>query len=100
MQQLFGVLATLCFVYFIVLLGRVVVDLVRVVATAPSEAEAIAKVFRGEAEPVDQSQEFVEVADDFGLPAEEHRDLAQALRALGVSVDDAVIPSIRSVEQV
>ena len=32
MQQLFGVLATLCFVYFIVLLGRIVVDLVRVVA--------------------------------------------------------------------
>ena len=67
---------------------------------APSQAEAIAKVFHGEAEPVCQSQEFVEVADDFGLPAEECRDLAQALRALGVSVNDAVIPSIRSVEQV
>jgi len=67
---------------------------------APSEAEAIAKVLQGEAEPVDQSQEFVEVAEDFGLPADEHRDLAQVLRALGVSVNDAVIPSIRSVEQV
>lgn len=67
---------------------------------APSQAEAIARAFHGEAEPVDQSQEFVEVAEDFGLPAEEHRDLAQALRALGVSVPGAVIPSIRSVEQV
>lgn len=67
---------------------------------APSEAEAIARVLRGEAEPVDQSQEFVEVAEDFGLPAEEHRDLAAALRSLGVSVPDAVIPSIRSVQQV
>lgn len=67
---------------------------------APGEADAIAKLFRGEAEPVDQSQEFVEVAEDFGLPAEEHRDLAQALRALGVSFPGAVIPSIRNVEQV
>ncbi len=67
---------------------------------ASNEAEAIARVFRGEAEPVDQSQEFVEVAEDFGLPAEEYPELADALRALGVSVPDAVIPSIRSVEQV
>jgi hypothetical protein len=67
---------------------------------AASEAEAIAKLFRGEAEPVCQSQDFVEVAEDYGLPVEEHRDLAEALRALGVSVDDTVIPSIRSIQQV
>ena len=67
---------------------------------ASTEAEAIAKLFQGEAEPVCQSQEFIEVADDFGLPADEYRDLAEALRELGVPVDGAVIPSIRSVEQV
>ena len=67
---------------------------------AATEADAIAKMFQGEAEPVCQSQEFIEIAEDFGLPAEECRDLAEALRALGVSVDDAVIPSIRSIERV
>lgn len=67
---------------------------------AATEADAIAKLFQGEAEPVCQSQEFIEIAEDFGLPAEECRDLAEALRALGVSVDDAVIPSIRSIARV
>jgi hypothetical protein len=67
---------------------------------AATEAEAIAKLFQGEAEPVGPSQEFIEVADDFGLPADEYCDLAEALRKLGVSVDGAVIPSIHSIKQV
>ena len=67
---------------------------------AATKAEAIAKLFQGEAEPVCQSQDFIEIAEDFGLPAEECRDLAEALRALGVFVNGAVIPSIRSVKQV
>jgi type III secretion system FlhB-like substrate exporter len=66
---------------------------------AASEAEAIAKLFQGEAEPVEQSQDFIEVAKDFGLPAEEHRELADALRNQGISVDE-VIPSIRSIQKV
>jgi flagellin-specific chaperone FliS len=67
---------------------------------AASEAEAIALLFHGEAEPVNQSQEFIQVANELGLPVDQHRDLAQALRKLGVSVDGAVIPSIRSIKQV
>ena len=67
---------------------------------AASEAEAIAKLFEGEAEPVEQSQEYIEVAEDFGLPVDKHRELADALRALGVSVGDTVIPSIRSIERI
>jgi hypothetical protein len=66
---------------------------------AETEAEAIAKVFAGEAEPVDNSLEYVEIADDFGLPADDHRDLADALRDLGIQVGE-VIPSIRSIEEV
>ncbi len=66
---------------------------------AASEAEAIAKLFNGEAEPVEQSQDYIEVADDYGLPAEENRELADALRDLGIPVDE-VIPSIRSIERV
>ena len=65
---------------------------------AANEAEAIAKLYQGEAEPVEQSQDFVEVADEYGLPADEHPDLAEALRNRGISVD-AVIPSIRSIEE-
>jgi hypothetical protein len=67
---------------------------------APSEAAAIAKLFSGEAEAVDNGLEYIEVADDFGLPADEHRELADALRDLGVPVGEAVIPSIRSIEEV
>ena len=66
---------------------------------AATEAEAIARLFAGEAEPVDNSLEYVEVADDFGLPEDEYRDLAEALRDRGIQVRE-VIPSIRSIEEV
>ena len=67
---------------------------------ADSEAEAIAALFNGEAEPVCQSQEFVEVADDYGLPVDENRELANQLRSLGITVGDDIIPSVRNIEQV
>ena len=68
---------------------------------AATEAEAIAKLFQGEAEPVCQSQDFIEVAEDFGLPVDEHRELAAALRKLGaMRGKDEIIPSIRSIEKV
>ena len=68
---------------------------------AANEAEAIAKLFQGESEPVCQGQEFVEVADDFGLPVDEYRELADALRNLGVMRGkDEIIPSIRGIEEV
>jgi hypothetical protein len=66
---------------------------------AASEAEAIAKLFQGEAEPVEQSQDLIEVAEDYGLPADEYQELAEALRNQGITVDE-VIPSIRSIEKV
>jgi hypothetical protein len=62
---------------------------------AASEAEAIAKLFAGEAEPVEQSQDMIEVADDYGLPADGHRELADALRDLGVAVDVVIDPQHR-----
>ena len=67
---------------------------------ADSEAEAIAKLFNGDADPVDDSLEFIEVAEDCGLPVDEHREIADQLRAMGVSVDEAVIPSIRTIVRV
>lgn len=67
---------------------------------ADDEAHAIKLLFDGEAEAVDNGQEYVEVADDFGLPVDECRDLAERLCALGVNVGDDVIPSIRSIEHI
>ena len=67
---------------------------------ADSEALAIAKLFAGEGEPVGQSQEFIEVANDYGLPTDEYRELAEALLLLGVPVEDSMIPSIRSIDEV
>jgi len=67
--------------------------------SAKSEADAIKKLYDGEADAVGAGAELIEVADDIGLPAEENQDLADGLRSLGISVDD-VIPSIRSIEEV
>jgi hypothetical protein len=66
---------------------------------ASSEAEAIAKLFDGSAEVVDNSHEYIETAEDCGLPADEYQELAAELRSLGVPVDE-IVPSIRSIEQV
>ncbi len=67
------------------------------VVDAPSEAEAIAVVFDGGGEVIDTG--YIEVAEDFGMPADEHRELADALRKRGISVSD-VIPSVRTIEEV
>jgi hypothetical protein len=68
---------------------------------ADDEADAIAKLFLGEGDPVDKSLEFVEIADDCGMPVDENRDLADRLRDRGiVKGNDAIIPSIRSIRPV
>lgn len=67
---------------------------------AKSPAHAIKRLFDGEAEAVDGSLEYIEVADDCGLPVDEERELAKALRRLDVVVGDDVIPSIRGFEEI
>lgn len=64
---------------------------------ADNEADAIVKLLDGEAEPVDDTLTFIEVAEDLGLPVDECRELADQLRDLGVPVDGHVIPSIRTI---
>jgi hypothetical protein len=67
---------------------------------ANSEGEAIANLFAGQSEAVDQSQEMIEVANDYGMPADEFPELVRELATLGVSGIDDVIPSIRSIDEV
>ena len=67
---------------------------------AADEAEAIAKLLDGEADAVDNGLEYIEVAEDMGLPVDEFRELAKKLEKLGVPVGDQVIPSIRSIEEI
>jgi hypothetical protein len=67
---------------------------------ATSEAEAVKKLFAGGAEPVDDGFELIGVCNDLGLPVQHYPDLANQLRSLGVTVDTAVIPSVRSIGQV
>ena len=67
---------------------------------ADSEAQAICRLFSNEADPVDDSLEYVEICEDRGLPAEEYREIADQLRLLGMPVDEAVIPSIRTIKRV
>lgn len=66
---------------------------------ASSESEAITKLLDGGAEAIDNSHEYIEVAEDWGLPANEHQELAAGLRELGIPFDE-IIPSIRSIEQI
>jgi len=66
---------------------------------AETEADAIAKVFAGEAEPLDDGLDYIEIAEGFGLTADQHPDLAESLRSRGVKVE-SVIPSIRGVVRV
>ena len=66
---------------------------------AKTKAEAIARVFNGEATSVDDGHELVGVCEDLGMPVDEHRKLARKLKKLGVAVGGDVIPSIRSVER-
>ena len=73
---------------------------VRFEAEAKNEAEAIAKVFNGQATPIDNSNELVEVCEDLGMPVDLHGSLAKQLRKLGVAIGEHVIPSIRSVEEI
>ena len=66
---------------------------------ASSEAEALTMLFDGQADSVDSGLDYIEVCEDLGLPVEEYRDLAGQLRSLGVSLDEHIIPSIRSIER-
>jgi len=64
---------------------------------ADNEADAIVKLLDGEAEPVDDSLYYIEIAEDLGLPVDECRKLAEQLRDLGIPIEDHVIPSIRAI---
>ncbi|MGA2255889.1 MAG: hypothetical protein ABSG53_14680 [Thermoguttaceae bacterium] len=67
---------------------------------ADSEADAVIKLLDGEAEPVGQSQEYIEVVEDYGMPADDFPTLAEALKRRGMHVGEDIIPSIRSIEMV
>lgn len=66
-------------------------------AITSNAAEAIAKVLDGEAEMVEDSTEYVEICDAFGMPVEGNEELAAQLSEMNVQVDEDKIPSIRSV---
>lgn len=67
---------------------------------ASSKAEAIKMLFDGDGEAVDNGLDYIEVAEDFGLPVEQNHELADALRSLDVSVGEDIIHSIRAIEEV
>lgn len=67
---------------------------------AASLAEAIALRLEGAGDAVADSLALIEVAEDFGLPADDDRDLCDALHKLGLSVKGSVIPSIREIHEV
>jgi len=68
---------------------------------ASTEADAIVRVYRGEAEAIEGSLTFVEVGNDHGMSISEALALGQVLWETGwIDTADLVIPSIRSIRQV
>jgi hypothetical protein len=68
---------------------------------ADSEATAIGKLLLGEGDPVDDSLEFINIADDQGMSLSENPDLSSQLFDKGVvKGGDTIIGSIRSIRQV
>ena len=68
---------------------------------ADSEADAIARFFRGDCKKTLTSIEFAGVLDSSGLSLIERPDLASELLDLGViTSDDTFIPSIREIREV
>jgi len=49
---------------------------------------------------VEGSLEYIEICEDLGLPTDEYQEVTDELRALDVSVDEAIIPSIRSIMEI
>ena len=69
--------------------------------TADNEADAISRLLLGEGDPIDNSLEFVEIADDHGMSVNENRDLADQLFDRGIiHSSDEIIPSIRCCDEV
>jgi hypothetical protein len=66
---------------------------------AVDEADAIARLFNGEADPIDNSLDYIEVADKYGMSANQNRTLVDQLHKLGIATD-AIIPSVRAIEEV
>jgi hypothetical protein len=70
---------------------------------ANSEAEAIQKVLEGDGDMVDDSQEYIETANEKFLPLDP--EIIKELEELGVQIEETAfddskgVPSIRSVEE-
>ena len=73
---------------------------VRFEVDARNQADAIAKLFGGQATLIDDSDELIGICEDLGMPIALHQSLAKRLRKLGVAVGEDVIPSIRSVKKI
>lgn len=67
--------------------------------TAKGEAEALAKLFKGQGRLVEGSEVFIENNEDLGLASDDYPDIAESLRQRGYRLKE-VIPSIRSITRI
>jgi hypothetical protein len=77
----------------------------KVKVQARNKAEAILKALKAESEPVDDSSEYIEMADGYGVFANDaglaltKEELAEVTKELGIKPCES-IPSFRQVEEV
>lgn len=70
------------------------------VENAEDEADAIAKALNGEGRCEDNCTDFLEIADEYGMPADENRDIAKKLGKLQViQPSSEIINGVRGVEE-
>ena len=69
------------------------------IVEAEDETEAIAKLMGGEGDPVNEGLEFIAVAEDVGMPAENYPDLVRGLEEEWDCRLDVVISGIRSIRK-
>ena len=68
---------------------------------AASQAQAIAAVLNGEGTDIDNGLDYIESAEEFGMPTEELSEGLEAeLRTLGVDLGGDYVHALRSVEEI
>lgn len=72
------------------------------IVEAASAMEAVEQVYAGNVDPPEDGSKYLEVADGYGMPVAEHRELAAAMRATPAQylVGRDVIHGLRNVCEV
>lgn len=67
---------------------------------ANSAAEAIHKLWDGEGTQVEDSEEYIEVDEEHGIPCDDNRDIVKGLEKLHYHIPESHISGIAGIEEI